>query len=227
MITNIVNNMKYIGRSKHSGSLRLLQLFSAARELTQYDRPIFEDMRLHTLESYTVTVLQIVAPEEANERERYWIKYYNTIWPEGLNLESGGVSGKAVHQQTIVAMSSKLKSRYAVHTHPSVGRVQPDDYKQMMSSRMSGSSNPMYGKTHSADSLTRNRQSNRNKYSKPVILSTDAVSLEFDSQYAAANYLTANSVCTGNEIYVIHNIVHSCNVGKLYKGYKCTWNISA
>lgn len=88
-ITNIINNKKYIGQS-----VNISQRWRAHRTRYQIeDSYLYRSIRKYGLENFLFEILEECNQENLNEKEKYWIKYFNTTNPEkGYNLTKGGDS---------------------------------------------------------------------------------------------------------------------------------------
>lgn len=79
-----------------------------------------------------------------NYLERFWIKAFNTLTPNGYNIEEGG-SDKGV-----VPESTREKLRKF-----NLGKVMPLEIRQKISNSLKGEKNPFYGKTHSPEAIAK------------------------------------------------------------------------
>lgn len=92
LTTNLVDNKKYIGQ--HKGSINDNYLGSGVlltKAIEKYGK-----------ENFKKEILEICTPEELDEKEKYWINYYNAYESEEYyNLTEGGQQGdgwKAAHK---------------------------------------------------------------------------------------------------------------------------------
>ena len=76
-ITNKLNGKSYIGQSVHCGK-RLDEHFKG-------DLFIDQTIQLEGIENFTFEILKIVPREELSYWEDYYIKEYNTMFPNGYN----------------------------------------------------------------------------------------------------------------------------------------------
>ena len=76
-ITNKLNGKSYIGQSIHCGK-RLDEHFKG-------DLFIDQTIQLEGIENFTFEILKIVPREELSYWEDYYIKEYNTMFPNGYN----------------------------------------------------------------------------------------------------------------------------------------------
>lgn len=86
IITNDINNKVYIGQAKDTAErFRTHCKPNAAKDNSIIDKAIQKFGKEHF--KYTILESQV---EDYNEREKYWIKYYNSITPNGYNILEGG-----------------------------------------------------------------------------------------------------------------------------------------
>jgi len=109
-IENRINEYKYIGRRKLQHKLN-------------------NSINKHGLENHIFEIIEECTLENIDEREIYWIDYYNCVY-EGLNLKHGGEGGK--HSQEIKDKKSKSMT----------GKKHTPETKKKMS--QSKKNHPMY-----------------------------------------------------------------------------------
>ena len=118
-IENLINKKKYIGQSINIHS-RWYQhkRDSNHSERKGYDSPLHKAFRKYGIENFKFTVIEEVSESLLDERERFWIDYYNTLVPNGYNIETGGKRNKAVkienNQRKYCPKCGKLKTIEAV-----------------------------------------------------------------------------------------------------------------
>lgn len=91
-ITNIVTNKKYIGQSiniKRRWREEKTAAFSS-KDL-EYNSVLSKAIRKYGLNNFKFEVIEECEKEKLNERERYWIQYYNS-YLKGYNCNLGGSS---------------------------------------------------------------------------------------------------------------------------------------
>lgn len=95
-ITNKINGKCYIGQS-----INIKQRWKAHRSRYQVDDyPLYRAMRKYGLENFNFEVIEECTKELLNEREIYWISYYDaTNKNKGYNLGQGG-QNTVVHELT-------------------------------------------------------------------------------------------------------------------------------
>lgn len=89
IIRNTVNDKVYIGQTKVSLKLRFQNHLSAARKGKDYI--IGKAIRKYGEEKFYIELLEECTIEELNEREKYWISYFNSTNNKfGYNISIGG-----------------------------------------------------------------------------------------------------------------------------------------
>ena len=89
IIKNTINNKVYIGQTKVSLKLRFQSHLSAARNGKDYI--IGKALRKYGEENFYIELLEECTIEELNEREKYWISYFNATNSKfGYNMSIGG-----------------------------------------------------------------------------------------------------------------------------------------
>ena len=92
-ITNLVNGKCYIGQSvdieKRWDKERTRAFNNTANE---YNCPRSYAFRKYGLENFTFEIIEECCINQLNEKERYYIQYYNSVCPNGYNQTLGGYS---------------------------------------------------------------------------------------------------------------------------------------
>ena len=95
-----------------------------------YNLPISNAIRKYGVENFDFEIIENVnSQKELNMREEYWIRYYNSMTPNGYNLTIGGQGAVG-------------------YKHTDDDKIKMSDLKRDM---FKGEENPFYGKTHSAE----------------------------------------------------------------------------
>lgn len=79
-----------------------------------------------------------------NYMERFWIKVFNTISPNGYNIEEGGSDKGNVSEST----RQKLRDY-------NLGKVIPLEVRRKISNSLKGEKNPFYGKSHTPEAVAK------------------------------------------------------------------------
>ena len=118
-ITNNINGMVYIGRTKCVYRRWREHCGFARRGKT--DCKLYDAIREYGPENFTVTTIDhAVTKDEADEKEVFWIKYYNAV-EEGYNTSPGGRNGG--HRRRVKAVEDGLVFDTMVEAAKHYGRA--------------------------------------------------------------------------------------------------------
>ncbi len=87
--TNKINGNSYIGQSINIEQRYQQHLFDAKNLATRKGTAIDKAIAKYGIENFTFEILEECPKEQLNEREKYWINFYDT-YNNGYNLTSGG-----------------------------------------------------------------------------------------------------------------------------------------
>jgi len=107
-VTNVKTGMIYIGQTLRGLSLRRAEHLQYAGNLSRvkYPSPFHKALREYGSGSFTWEVLEeCISCDHMNERERFYIKLFNTMVPSGYNQTVGG------HMSD--TMSTEIRSKIA------------------------------------------------------------------------------------------------------------------
>lgn len=107
-ITNDINNKIYVGKTEFSIEKRFKEHCSDAFRDRNEKRPLYAAMRKYGIEHFKVELIEETKNPE--EREIYWIKYFNG-YTQGYNATKGGEGKKLYDHEAII---SRLKE----HPYP-------------------------------------------------------------------------------------------------------------
>lgn len=99
-ITNLINKKVYIGQS-----INIEQRWAKHRNSTD-DFAIHKAFRKYGIENFDFEILEKCSQEQLDEKEKYWIEYYDSL-NNGYNMIPGGsngagyAKGKAVEQYSL------------------------------------------------------------------------------------------------------------------------------
>lgn len=120
-VRNTVNNKRYIGQT-FSLSQRKYQHFSEGKKGSS-DHPLYRSMQKHGIENFVFEVIEECIDDSINEREIYWIAYFDsTNRNNGYNLSRGGEEIKEVTRR-------KLSEALKGNKH-CVGRIASEETKE-------------------------------------------------------------------------------------------------
>lgn len=110
-ITNKVNGKLYIGLTSVSLRERWTNHKSNCKNAAKYTSALYCAMRKYGLENFSVDQIDTASTlEELNIKEQTYIKAFNTLAPNGYNLDDGG-GVQNCHPDTRAKISATLKGR--------------------------------------------------------------------------------------------------------------------
>lgn len=142
-ITNKINNKNYIGKSKNIE--QRWQYHIQRKEMSkEYDKALYRAFRKYGVENFTFEIIEIIQNYEdtdlVNQREKYWIQYYNSFGSTGYNETLGGDGGQTVlnPRQVYGKLSEEevlyLRKRYLESKYPS-SLIYEKEFKDKISKR--------------------------------------------------------------------------------------------
>lgn len=98
-ITNKINNKAYIGKSSNIENRWKYHIQRKDYE-KEYEKPLYRAFRKYGIENFNFEIIEILNDldykEKSNDRECYWINFYNTYGSNGYNGTKGGDGGQTV-----------------------------------------------------------------------------------------------------------------------------------
>ena len=128
-IENQLNNMIYIGQSKNIAQRWKNHRASAKKENT----PLYCAIRKYGIENFTFEVIEECEIEQLNDREIYWIAFYNS-YKKGYNQTPGGEGNHSplkLTENQVLEIYEKLKGTETMEkiakdygvTHPTISNI--------------------------------------------------------------------------------------------------------
>ena len=145
LITDTTNNMKYTGKHHYNKEGELDPSYHGSGVII---KNIYKKRPETLKEEYIKTCY---SEEEMCSDEQYYIKFYNTLWPNGYNLTEGGDGGVKC-EETRKKISNSLK-----------GKPKSEEQKKKMSETLIGEKNPFYRKHHSYETKKKISESLKGK----------------------------------------------------------------
>jgi hypothetical protein len=137
-----------------------------------------------------------------NEKEQYWIAFYQSLAPKGYNLTSGGENGRIVAQETKDRLSEFMTGKTG-KDHPGYGHTMSEEKRLAQSERMKNRivSSETIAKMSIASKLKKNNI-------KKCLIIKDNIGYKFDSFKEAARFLGCSNsrLC---QVYKRQNGIHS------------------
>ncbi len=89
-ITNLINGLVYIGQAQDIKTRwRNHRTDYLGNNIVNYNNPLYKDMRLYGLNNFSFEILEECLVSELDEKEKYWISYYDSF-NNGYNRTEGG-----------------------------------------------------------------------------------------------------------------------------------------
>lgn len=155
-IEHKVNHMIYIGQTYRTFNERLAEHLKTKRNYH-----VDNALRKYGVQNFYLDVLEEVEDNLLDERERYWIEFYDCVSPKGYNNTYGGEGGK-MSEHTKQKISNSLKGRFVGELNPMFGKPSP----------MRGKVGAMRGKKHSKETIQKiieSRTGENSCVARPVI----------------------------------------------------------
>ena len=176
-ITNIKNNKIYIGQTIKE---RPTDRYSQHRYLARHQEQEKGTSYLHRamanhLDDFTFEIIEQLPNNQLNEREQYWIQYYDCLIPKGYNITKGGDGSQGYSRPQSLEEREKRKQSnkqfYLDHPEALQQRSertknlwQNDEYRKKVTESnrkfyqehpdmFKGENNPFYGKHHDEAAL--------------------------------------------------------------------------
>ena len=112
-ITNTINSKSYIGQTIQNVKERFYQHCATKCSKVVSNMAIHRAIKKYGKSNFTVEVIEEIDSTNLNDRERYWIKYYNS-YNNGYNSTKGGQDGckpfKDLDVETIIKEYNTGKS---------------------------------------------------------------------------------------------------------------------
>ena len=236
MITNKLNNKKYIGQTKRDDiSIRINEHLYVAQK-TNYNLHLYNAMRKYGIENFELTILKNnLSENELDEWEIYYIGRYDTL-ENGYNNTSGcgGVRGYHHSQETKNKISKSIKlhpERYTKERADKIsyahkGKKFTEEHKKHLSEarkgKYTGYDNGFYMKHHTAESKQKMHDSSIKYYVQQLDLDTGSVINIFDCVEDAGKYCIDNNYTKAKLKSVMYRIYYT-GQGKQKSAYGFGW----
>ena len=138
LITNTINGKRYVGQTTQ---LDINKRWQNHRTSSRNPRNgcISYAMRKYGLENFKFQIICICFDNDCDQFEIDYIKKFNTLVPNGYNLDGGGNQLKTIHPRTIELLCRKW-------TEEEKERVFTTEARLQKSKSVTGSNNPNFGR---------------------------------------------------------------------------------
>lgn len=132
-ITNTVNGKVYIGQT----TMSLRQRWRLHYSKSSTCKYIHEAINEYGSENFTIEEIdQGNSREELNEKEKYWIKEYNSLLPNGYNCDKGGYL--ITYTEESRKKMSAHRPDYRGHKNPRYGVKASEETRRLISEALKG-----------------------------------------------------------------------------------------
>ena len=112
-ITNDINEKVYIGKTQNSIKQRWDEHLRDSIKRTEEHRPLYAAMRKYGGEHFKIEAIEECDTFILDERERYWIEYYNA-YTNGYNATPGGDGRPWIDHQQVIDLYKEKQNRTKV-----------------------------------------------------------------------------------------------------------------
>ena len=113
-ITNNLNGKFYIVKTNFIIEKRWKEHCSDYKKESLQKRPLYSAMKKYGIENFSIEEIeQLETPQQAEEREKYWIEYYGSF-KNGYNATVGGDGKTYIDYDLVVATYKQLKNQKEV-----------------------------------------------------------------------------------------------------------------
>jgi len=199
LITNLINNKKYVGQTIQKPEIRFnYHLNYASKDYNISNMPLSRAINKYGKNNFKFEILEECLIDDLNERESYYIKKYDSFY-SGYNATLGGTYGKKIdiNIEEMINLYHQLKSARKVAEYYKVD-------KDCICDRLKSLNIEFY-------TLAQQRGIN------VKILKDNELITEFDSKKQCAEWLIQNNLTKSDKVESVRKIIHN---NKLINGYK-------
>ena len=158
LIYCVITDKFYVGQTIQKVSRRMYEHKCCKKSILGQ-----EIQRLGWKGNFDYFILEENLPLELlNERERYWIKIFDCVYPNGYNMTHGGTGSTIVSDETKAKIRANLVIKKG-ETHPQYGTHLSEERKAYLSKINSGENNAFHGKHHTEEQRAKWSEMRRGK----------------------------------------------------------------
>ena len=158
LIKNKINNKCYIGQT-----IRTLEKRWKEHSNSNSNGSVINNAILKYLpENFDVSVLIETDNDKLDDLEVKFIKEYNSLYPNGYNIQTGGNLNKKHCNES----REKMRLLKLGDKNHNFGKPRDDETKKKISENhhdVNGENNPMYGKKHSPETIEKLKEKAKNR----------------------------------------------------------------
>ena len=102
-IENDINDKVYIGKTNFSVEKRFKEHCADSKRNRKEKRPLYNAMSKYGEDHFYISIIEECSSDEASEREKYWIKYYNS-YNDGYNATIGGDGKTLINYKKVLKL---------------------------------------------------------------------------------------------------------------------------
>ena len=112
-ITNKINGHSYIGQTVLTPEIRWKFHLRDSKKEECLNRPLYRAIQKYGIENFLLTTVEEVSADQLDEREIYWIEYYDT-YKNGYNATLGGDGRRILDHTAVCKAYEELHSCKAI-----------------------------------------------------------------------------------------------------------------
>lgn len=131
-ITNTINGKSYIGQTIQNVKERFYQHCATKCSKAVSNMAIHRAIKKYGKSNFTVEVIEEIDSANLNDRERYWIKYYNS-YNNGYNSTKGGQDGcKSFKDLDVESIIKEYSTGKSLRTLGTIFKVDKQTIKDLL-----------------------------------------------------------------------------------------------
>ena len=131
-ITNTINDKSYIGQTIQNVKERFYQHCATKCSKAVSNMAIHRAIKKYGKSNFTVEVIEEIDSANLNDRERYWIKYYNS-YNNGYNSTKGGQDGcKSFKDLDVESIIKEYNTGKSLRTLGTIFKVDKQTIKDLL-----------------------------------------------------------------------------------------------
>ena len=131
-ITNTINGKSYIGQTIQNVKERFYQHCATKCSKAVSNMAIHRAIKKYGKSNFTVEVIEEIDSANLNDRERYWIKYYNS-YNNGYNSTKGGQDGcKSFKDLDVESIIKEYNTGKSLRTLGTIFKVDKQTIKDLL-----------------------------------------------------------------------------------------------
>ena len=131
-ITNTINSKSYIGQTIQNVKERFYQHCATKCSKAVSNMAIHRAIKKYCKSNFTVEVIEEIDSANLNDRERYWIKYYNS-YNNGYNSTKGGQDGcKPFKDLDVESIIKEYNTEKSLRTLGTIFKVDKQTIKDLL-----------------------------------------------------------------------------------------------